>query len=82
MEESDEEKEKQMFKEIILKYILKNKDIYKIKDINKIIINFEKLGGGMNKNYLIKIETKENNEIYKFFFRYFNELVKTFDRKK
>lgn len=82
MEKSDEEKEKAMIKEIILKYILKNKDIYKIKDINKIIINFEKLGGGINKNYLIKIENKDNNEIYNLFFRYYNQLTKSFDRKK
>jgi len=82
MEGSDKEKENTIYKEIIENYIIKNKKVYKIKDINNIVINFEKLGGGMNKNYLIKIENKENNKIYKFFFRYFNELVETFDRKK
>jgi len=64
MKESKENKEKENYKEIIRKYLLKNKDIYKIKEIKKINISFKRLGGGMNKNYLIKIE---NEEKYEFF---------------
>ena len=83
MKESEENKEKETYKEIIRKYLLKNKDIYKIKEINKINISFKRLGGGMNKNYLIKIETEENGEKYEFFFRCFDKLINdAFDRKK
>ena len=82
MEDIKEKQDKLKYEEIIKEFILKNKDIYDIKDINSIIINFKKLGGGMNKNYLIKIENKENNKIYKLFFRYFGELINNiFDRK-
>ena len=83
MKELEENKEKETYKEIIRKYLLKNKDIYKIKEIKKINISFKRLGGGMNKNYLIKIETEENGEKYEFFFRCFDKLINdAFDRKK
>lgn len=83
MKDLKDNKEKDIDKMIIINYILKNKDIYKIKDINKIIIHIERLGGGMNKNYLIKIENEENGKKYKFFFRSFDKLINnSFDRKK
>ena len=84
MEESEENKENEIYKQIINDYLLKNTALYNIKDISKININFQKLGGGLNKNYLIKIENKEKNEMHKFFFRMPNKLMndEAFDRKK
>lgn len=84
MKESEDNKEKQVYKEIINDFLIKNKNEYNIEDINKINISFEKLGGGMNKNFLITIGNKENNKNIKFFFRAFGKLMNdgSFDRKK
>ena len=83
MDNIKEEQDKLKYEEIIKEFILKRKDLYKINDIKNISISFKRLGGGMNKNYLIEIENKENNKTNKFFFRYFGELINDiFDRKK
>ena len=84
MKKSEENKEIEIYKEIINDFLIKNKNGYNIEDINKINISFEKLGGGMNKNFLINIENKENNKNMKFFFRAFGKLMNdgAFNRKK
>ena len=83
MEELKENKEIKRYEEIIKEYLLKNANIYLIKDIKNISITFKNLGGGMNKNFLIKIYNKENDTTQKLFFRYFGELISDyFDKKK
>ena len=83
MEELKENKEIKRYEEIIKDYLLKNANIYLIKDIKNISLTFQNLGGGMNKNFLIKIYNKENDMYQKLFFRYFGELISDyFDKKK
>jgi hypothetical protein len=83
MEDLKDKEEIKKYEKIIKDYLFKNKNIYLIKDIKDISITFKNLGGGMNKNYLIKIENKENNKTKKIFFRYFGDLISSyFDRKR
>ena len=83
MDDIKEKQEKQKYIEIINQFLLKNKNIYSIKDINNINIFFKNLGGGMNKNYLVEIVDNENNQTYKIFFRYFRAIITSiFDRNK
>jgi hypothetical protein len=55
------------YEKIIKKYLYAHKDEYLINNIDDINIDFKKLGGGMNKNYLIKITEKKTNIIKKYF---------------
>ncbi|OUM58368.1 hypothetical protein PIROE2DRAFT_64455 [Piromyces sp. E2] len=79
--ESPGKEERIKYEKIIKDYLLRNKEVYSVQDLSTTNITFKKLGGGMNKNYLIEVNT--NGMKSKLFFRYFGEVIYgNFDRKK
>jgi len=79
--ESLENQERIKYEKIIKDYLLRNNNLYSIQNIHNVIIHFKKLGGGMNKNFLIEIDSNSNKS--KLFFRYFGDAIYgDFDKKK
>jgi len=53
MEKLEENEKQKIYEEIIKGYLLRNGEHYSISNINEVIMKFKKLGGGMNKNFLV-----------------------------
>lgn len=86
MESLQENEEQKIYEEIIKEYLLKNNNNkkYSINNINEVNMKFKKLGGGMNKNFLVEITTTTTNNnnnssnlpsSFFLFFRYFGNTV-------